>query len=311
MPMKELKTENEDFLTLERRILLKNYKLTLDRNLCVGCEICSLACPKEAITVSKVEKKQGEAAVKPLVDVDLQKCHYCGICDVVCPFGAIKVTLNDENLISVVEKESFPLLIRDIEVNASKCKVGCVDCEEACPLDLIKIAVLTPEGKPVENLEALSETEKEKLKVDVEIRKEFCPCCRLCEIKCPEGAISIRKIFTGALKINREKCPEGCRDCVDICPITGALYVSESDGKVYVDPRFCVYCGACKIVCPVEGALELERTRIYHTVVRSGAWNKALERLTSPLIVTKELKARGAVKALESVERRMGRGKSE
>ncbi|RLG89845.1 hypothetical protein DRO34_06610, partial [Candidatus Bathyarchaeota archaeon] len=194
MPMKEMKTENEDFIILERRVLLRKYKLTLDKRLCVGCEICSLACPKEAITVTRVEKT-GDKAVKPVVDVDMAKCHYCGICDVVCPFGAVKVTLNDENIISVVEKESFPLLIRDITVDTSKCKVGCVDCEEACPLDLIKVTVLTPDGKPVENLEALSEAEKKKLKVNVEIEKDRCPCCRLCEFKCPEGAISVRKIF--------------------------------------------------------------------------------------------------------------------
>lgn len=308
MPMKELKTENESFLTLERRILLKSYKLTLDKNRCVGCEICSLACPKEAITVSRVEKNPGEVAIKPSVDVDLQKCHFCGICDVICPFGAIRVTLNNENLISVVEKETFPLLIRKIEVDVSKCEVGCVDCEETCPLDLIKVTV---EGKPVESLEALADIEGEKPKVNVEIAKEFCPCCRLCEIKCPEGTIRVRKIFTGAIKVNRDKCPEGCRDCVDVCPITGTLFVSEADGKVYADDRFCVYCGACRIACPVEEALELERRRIYHTVVRSGAWNKALEKLASPMIVTKELKARGAVKALESVERRMGRRKSQ
>ena len=306
MPMKELKTENEDFLILERRVLRKSYKLTLDKNLCVGCEICSLACPKEAITVSRVEKNAGAKAVKPVVDVDIEKCHYCGICDVVCPYGAVKITWDGENVISVVEKESFPLLIREIEVDSSKCSIECVDCEKACPLDLIKVTVLTPEGKPVESLETLSEAEKEKLKVNVEIKKELCPCCRLCEVKCPEGAIRVRRIFNGTIKIYREKCPEGCRDCVDVCPITGAIYVSEADGKVYADERFCVYCGACKIACPVEGAIDLKRTRINHTVVRSGAWNKALEKLASPLEVTKELKARGAAKALESVEKRMG-----
>jgi len=58
-------------------------------------------------------------------------------------------------------------------------------------------------------------------------------------------------------------------------------------------------------LCPVEGALDLQRMRIMHTPVRSGAWNKALEKLASPLEVSRELKARGFLKAKESVERRL------
>jgi formate hydrogenlyase subunit 6/NADH:ubiquinone oxidoreductase subunit I len=69
---------------------------------------------------------------------------------------------------------------------------------------------------------------------------------------------------------------------------------------------FCVYCGACKAVCPVEEALELKRTRISHTPVRSGTWNKALEKLASPIEMTKELKAKGSRKVMESVEKRLG-----
>jgi NAD-dependent dihydropyrimidine dehydrogenase PreA subunit len=46
--------------------------------------------------------------------------------------------------------------------------------------------------------------------------------------------------------IHPEKCPEKCTDCLDVCPITGALYFSDEDNKVHVDEMFCVYCGACK-----------------------------------------------------------------
>ena len=106
--------------------------------------------------------------------------------------------------------------------------------------------------------------------------------------------------------IHPEKCPEGCTDCLDVCPITGALYLSDEDKKVHVNEIFCVYCGACKVVCPVNDALELKRTKIIHTPVRSGAWNKALERLASPLEMTKELKAKGSQKAIESAEKRLG-----
>jgi 4Fe-4S ferredoxin len=106
--------------------------------------------------------------------------------------------------------------------------------------------------------------------------------------------------------IHPEKCPEGCTDCLDVCPITGALYLSDVDKKVHVNEIFCVYCGACKIVCPVNEALELKRTKISHTTIRSGTWNKALERLASPLEITKELKAKGSQKARESTEKRLG-----
>jgi formate hydrogenlyase subunit 6/NADH:ubiquinone oxidoreductase subunit I len=67
---------------------------------------------------------------------------------------------------------------------------------------------------------------------------------------------------------------------------------------------FCTYCGACKAVCPVDEALTLKRTKIIHTPIHSGAWNKALQRLTSPVDAAKELKAASSRKAREQVSRR-------
>jgi hypothetical protein len=40
--------------------------------------------------------------------------------------------------------------------------------------------------------------------------------------------------------------------------------------------------------------------------VRSGAWNKALERLTSSVEMSKELKTKGSMRAIESVKKRVG-----
>jgi len=203
----------------------------------------------------------------------------------------------------VVEKESFPQLIRDIQVDTSKCPVDCVECEKACPLDLIKVTRLTADGKVVEKV---TKKKRAKLQVKIDIEKERCPCCRICEFKCPEGIIHLRKFIQGKILIHPEKCPEGCTDCLDMCPITGALYLSDEDKKVHVNEMFCVYCGACKVVCPAQEALELKRTKISHTPIRSGAWNKALEKLASPIEMTKELKAKGSRKVMESVEKRLG-----
>ncbi len=305
MPLKTTKKHTAETLTLEWILHIRNYKLTLDKNMCVGCQICTLACPKEAIELEKQPKALGEKAKHANIDIDLEKCNFCGICDILCPYGAIKVTVNGEHLLSVVDKESFPQLIRDIQVNSSKYPVDCVECEDICPLDLIRVTRLTADGEIVEKVDSLTEKEKGELQVQIDIKKEHCPCCGVCEFKCPEGVVTVRKIFHGKIIIHPENCPEDCTDCYDVCPITGALYLSDKDKKVHVNEIFCVYCGACKIVCPVEEALELKRGSIRHTPVSSGAWNRALERLASSIEMTKELKAKSSRKVRESVEKRL------
>lgn len=304
MPMKELKTETEGELKVERVLHARRFALVLDKSLCTGCEICSIICPREAIETIKIEKKPGERAKRPLIDVSEQKCSYCGMCEPICPFGAIQVRVDSERIVPVVEKESFPQLIREIEVDASKCDMGCIDCEEACPLNLIKVAVFTQDGQEVNRQDLESYADRENLRVQIDIKKEFCPCCRLCEMKCPKGAIHVRKIFHGLLNINLEKCPIACQDCLDVCPIPSALSL-EADGKVHPNEAFCVFCGACKLVCPVEGALQLDRKSIHHTSVSSGAWNKALEKLTSTEAYSKEAKVKAWMKAQKVVEKRL------
>lgn len=282
MPLKTIKKDTADTLTLEWVLHIQDYRLTLDRKRCAGCQICSLACPKEAINTEKQPKTPDGKAAKAKIDIDLSKCNFCGICDVLCPYGAVKITVNGKHLLSVVEKESFPQLIRDLKVNTDKFPADATEAERACPLSLIKVS---------------------GTKVDVDL--EHCPCCRVCEFKLPEGAIQVRKFLSGKLVIHEAKCPENCTACLDVCPVTGTLCLSDNGQKIHVNETFCVYCGACKLACPVEEALELKRTRVSHTPVRSGAWNKALERFTSPTEMTKELKMKGSLRARESVKKRV------
>lgn len=302
MPTKELKTFSENALTIQRLLQAKHYKLTLDKNRCVGCEICRITCPREAITVNKQPKQQGQKIQRSILDINQQKCTYCGMCEPICPFDAIRIDVNEQHLVSVVEKESFPKLIHEIEVDPSKCSLECVECEKACPLNLIKVTLLTSEGRPIPRWELKSHDNKSDMKVKVDIQKEQSPCCRLCEVKCPEGAIHVRKIFHGLLDINVEKCPPNCRDCLDVCPIPGALFLDGN--KVRPNAAFCVFCGACKIVCPAEEALIMERRSIHHTPVKSGAWNKAIEKLTSTHEYSKESQIKRAEKVLQSIERK-------
>ncbi len=302
VPFKKNKTDAADALVLDWALQIKNYKLTLDRNRCVGCQICTLACPKQAITTQKQPEIEGKVQ-KVKVDIALDKCNFCGICDATCPYGAVKVTLNGSHDLPVLEKESYPQLIRDIKVDTRKCDKACTDCETVCPLRLIKVSKVGFDGKPVTDISKLSEMGKKRVQVIVDIDKEHCPTCRVCEFKCNPGVIRVSKVFEGKIRINQEKCPLGCRNCLDVCPITGAL-VLGGDGKVYVNELFCTYCGACVNVCPEPEALSLTRTKVNHTPVHSGAWNKTLERIAGPGSAVKELKAHAAHTRLHLVEER-------
>jgi len=304
MPLKTVKKDTADALTLEWILHVKHYKLALDKARCVGCQICSLACPKEAIKLEKQPKVQGEKTKKAKVDIDLAKCNFCGICDVSCPYGAIKVTLNGAHDLMLLQKETYPELVRDIKVETKQCPKDCDECKNVCPLNLITVTRVGFDGKPVENVAALSPSQLKRVQVNLDIKKEYCPTCRVCEFKCAPGVIKVRKFMEGTIAIDQAKCPEGCRDCLDVCPITGALYLSEADNKVYVNELFCDYCGACKVVCPVDEALTVKRTKVIHTLVHSGAWNKALQRITSPVDAAKEFKAASSRKAREQVSRR-------
>ncbi|MCL2643123.1 MAG: 4Fe-4S dicluster domain-containing protein [Candidatus Bathyarchaeota archaeon] len=305
MPYKSSKKDSPDALTLEWALQVKNYKLTLDKHRCVGCQICSLTCPKEAITVEKNPQTVGKKTLKPNVDINLDKCNFCGICDVTCLYGAIKVTLNGLHNLALIAKESYPKLNRTITLDSKKCPKTCSECETACPFQLVKVSTAGFDGKPIKNVAELSPTEKRRIKVSIDIQKDYCPTCKICEVKCPPKNLKVTKIFEGKLAINPNKCPSNCHACTEVCPIPNVLTVNPSDGKVVVDEVYCTYCGACKNVCPVEDALLVKRVKVAHEHIRSGAWNKTLERLTSKRDGVKVLKAVASIKKRNVVIKRL------
>ena len=301
MPYKSSKQESSDVLILEWILQVKSYRLILDKHRCVGCQICCLACPKEAVTVERQESDKLLSKLK--VDIDLAKCNFCGVCDITCPFGAIKVTINGVHNTALIVKESYPKLCRIIALDSMLCPKNCSECETVCPFQLIKVSRVGFDGKPVENITALSPIEKRRVRVTVDIQKDYCPTCKICEVMCPPKTLKVTKLFEGKLTLNDSKCPSGCHDCIDVCPIPNVLTV-DKDGKVVVTETHCIYCGACQNVCPSEGALMVKRVKVAHERIRSGTWNKALERLTSKRDGVKELKAAASIKKRDIVIKR-------
>lgn len=260
-------------LVLEQRYLTKTRKLVLDRELCIGCGICAVVCPKEAITLSDASLEEGCLVRRPEVDIDPEKCILCGECVVFCPSNALKATTDGEEYIAVVEYGAMPTLTKTIKVESERCDIDCgLKCQEACPVEAILVKTQTDGG-------ATRIT-------NVDVDEKLCLFCKQCEVACPFNLIKVEKPFDGVVEIDVERCPKGCMACVDACP-DDALRIDDG-GRPEVDQEFCILCSACEKVCP-EDAIHVYRTSIACSDIRSGAWFITLEKLTSTEVLAREL----------------------
>jgi 2-oxoglutarate ferredoxin oxidoreductase subunit delta len=68
--------------------------ITIDKNLCKGCNICTEFCPQKVYEKSKTLNKKGVYLPVPQNE---EKCKKCNLCCLLCPDQAIKVDENNEN----------------------------------------------------------------------------------------------------------------------------------------------------------------------------------------------------------------------
>lgn len=280
------KHETENGLALERRMITRVHQLDLDRKRCVGCEMCSMVCPQEAITLTPAVVENGHIVTRPSIDIDPAKCNFCGECVVVCHAHALALRINGEARIPVLEYEAFPVLTREITINPAGLPIELVDQVEAvCPTHVIDVSVERDEAG---NAVAVK---------DIVVDLSNCIYCKQCEAVAPK-AFRVQHPFEGVIRLDATKCPEGCEACAEICP-THTLTVQ--DGEVTLDDRFCIYCKACIHVCPVPEALHVERYRVKHTPIKSGAWVNAVEELISAEHASDELDAKSQSKRRRAI----------
>ncbi len=296
------KTRTENEMVLERSMVTRHYIMQWDLERCVGCQLGPLVCPKDAITHVDAVLEDGRMVEKQSVDVDSEKCILCGECVEVCPVNAITMTINGQPEIPVINYEAFPTFIQSTSFDKDAFDWKKKDFViENCPTNVIS------EDKDAKNLV---------------VDDEHCIRCRQCEVA-SDGAFHVVQPWQGSVKLQREYCQEGCLACADICP-TRALHIND-DGELTLAEYYCIKCGACVQICPVEAEVEdyevkvesqgvtkvvqhqrvtnadklpiwVERWRVRHEPVKSGAWVQALLDLADEKAEMVEIDRKRAIK---------------
>ena len=64
-------------------------RVTIFENVCKGCGLCTLVCPKKILTLDR--SRINEKGYNPSVVTDMDRCIACAMCAVMCPDSAIMV----------------------------------------------------------------------------------------------------------------------------------------------------------------------------------------------------------------------------
>jgi len=64
-------------------------KVTIDENICKGCGLCTIACPKKIVELDHA--KINSKGYNPAFVSDIEKCIACAMCAIMCPDSAIKI----------------------------------------------------------------------------------------------------------------------------------------------------------------------------------------------------------------------------
>lgn len=82
--------------------MAKAFKVTIERDRCKGCELCTHVCPKEVLAMSKEINDKGYFFSNVVAQ---EKCIGCRFCGFMCPDVAITVQQLEEADLAVVGGE--------------------------------------------------------------------------------------------------------------------------------------------------------------------------------------------------------------
>ncbi len=83
-------------------------KITINVEMCKGCELCVAVCPKGCISISKHSNKKGYFPAQ----ANSKDCTGCAMCAVICPDAVIEV-YRDSNVVELDGKKKGEILIEE------------------------------------------------------------------------------------------------------------------------------------------------------------------------------------------------------
>jgi MauM/NapG family ferredoxin protein len=256
------------------------FKLKIDQDKCIRCNLCTIQCPTQAYPYPNEEWRSSE-------------CIYCFTCSAICPTNAISfpVKLSHERIESVnlsrrkliftsilgflavpffritpASKRASEKLIRPPgalpeEQFLQKC-VKCGECMKVCPTNALQ--------------PALTEAGPEGIWTPMLVPEiGYCDYyCSLCTQVCPTGALKEltieekNELKIGTAWVNRNRCipwkfGDPCIVCEEHCPVSPKaikfikIKVERPDGVIktpiapVIDLDQCTGCGICENKCPV------------------------------------------------------------
>ncbi|MHA1670457.1 MAG: 4Fe-4S dicluster domain-containing protein [Promethearchaeota archaeon] len=217
---------DKDQLILEWKYKDIDKKLVYDIKKCIGCSLCQIVCPVDAIELGPIPEIAQNILddSNPKILIDYDKCCYCMLCAIVCPNDAFHENILPEGEIDL---EQFPSIDKFYRIDEKDCIKDTKN--EACLL-------------------CLKTRERNHIKDYFEIEK-----------KCPTKCFHIDSPIEGEVIIKKNmlhKCsPENCKACINICPVE-SFYIPKSAedvvkyGKIACNEDQCFYCGACENSCP-------------------------------------------------------------
>lgn len=219
--------------------------LEIDRDRCIRCDLCSLACPREALDIDADE--QGLQ-----IRLDASRCVFCEVCAYVCPVSAVALHYEEQTKELLRRSGGLPAIPEKLRVAVDQCPHRCelLEFEEnhwcrqqrrivenretECPKYCFRCVQNCPRGVYRETPQGTS--------------PDPVPClrCERCLETCPHGSIRVTPLFRGRVLLDADRCPEDCTLCMNVCPVK---VIERREGRVVLSRESCALCGACANVC--------------------------------------------------------------